>query len=274
MTMTTPALRCRLLLAAAIALVASACDVRTAIDITVNDDDSGVIEIALSVDPPTAGRMIEAAEQTGSPNPLDLGAQFEAVDDRWQVEPITASADAAEGGQSAITGPNTGWRLRAEFADLDALAALLNDFHAGLADDDARLFRDLVVERRFDGGLRVDGEVGVQLPEVLGIESDLLSFDGDDLDAFVEEFGDEVLESNLTVTLPMQIASSNADEQTATAARWTFNGPGLQPVDARTVAGPTPLWLLIAVGVSAAIAAGIISRRIRRRRELRRVSVR
>lgn len=177
------------------------CEVRTELNVTVEEDGSGQVELAVALDEDAVSRRPDLFEE------LDLS---DLVDSGWEV---SGPADEPDGA--------TWIRARHRFATADELGSLIEDV-AGAEGP----FRDFRLTRedefaesryRFDGTVDLTAGAGAlaadpQLAEALGAEP--VELIEDRLDGSIEE----MVDLQVAVRLPGSMESSSPDQ--ASEAVW------------------------------------------------------
>ncbi len=238
----------RRLLAALLLLVALAgCQLRTEIGITVEDDGSGAIAVAVGLDD-------EALERAGEIQVDDLEATG------WTITGPEVEDDGLH------------WfRATKPFGTPDEAGAVMAEIAEGSP------FQDFMVERRkgfgtstyrFTGTVDFTDGLGQLGDDELAAELDGEPL-GEDIAAIEERLGesiDRLVQVEIAVRLPGDV-SSNAPTKADNGAKWT---PGIGDSPVLLVASSTDRDLtvlgLAAAAVLAALAAAVVTvRRLRRR---------
>lgn len=216
-----------------VALLATACEMRFYMDLTVEDDGSGTMAFDLTADG-------ELRELTGGQ--MDIAELLNADPSQpCDVEPLS-------------DGDFQGARMTCPFASLEEL---MDDMIAPMGED-----YDPTMPQPMSGfQLERDGDVFLLRMDATDINAsyDLTSgFDGGDWD-LDDPYADEApmdmssfLDIRFTATLPGEIISHNADFVDGAALTWSF--PTAEPwlmAESRVRSGMSPIaiWFLIAVGV-------------------------
>lgn len=227
----------------------SACQLRIAVDVAVEESGAGAFELQVAADEELAELLADA----GADPLADLDALRAVVPD-W-----TVTLD--EGAELAVTFATT-------FEEPADLAERTDRLHDALDDIDGRLFDDLALVLE-DDRLRFTGALGVVPPEVPGATGAGVEFDVDDLRRLLEERGDEFVRYDLRVTLPRPAVEHDADEVEGRSLTWNLPVGELRRVEAVASVGSDRTWW-IAGGVAALAAvvsaSVIVSLRLRGRR--------
>lgn len=229
-------------------VLASACQVRLASDVTIERDGSGTFAFQVSLD-----EELTTVLQDAGMDPLEGLEEASAAAPGWEV--VRQPDD--DGG--------VGVRLRASFDDPSGFQRLAADLNAALDQDDLRVHEDLRLERRDGGALAISGRVGLRLPAAPGAEGVGVGFDADDLQRLLEERGDEFVRYDVRVTLPAAPVSHDADEFDGDSLIWHAPLGQMRTISAVSAdPGPPPLLVaaLIALGAAAvAFVAVLVWRR-------------
>lgn len=248
----------RLLLTLAAVGVLAACEVRTEIAVDVDDDGSGVVTVAVGLDPDAVDRFPGLEQELRLD---DLGATG------WEITGPTLEADGFTWirGSKPFARPEEAGAVLAEVAGADGP------------------FRDFVVERdrsfarttyRFAGVVDFTGGL-----ERFGDDALAAALDGEplgeDVSAIEERVGaaiDEAFTFRVAVRLPGDITSSNAPTEADNGAVWEPSLSEAGPVElvAESETTRTGSIVLVAVAVVAGVAAVAVlvsSRGRPRRRE-------
>lgn len=205
----------RIAVAALVLLALGGCEVRTELNVTVEDDGSGRLELAVALDEEAMSRRPGLLEN------LDLG---QLTDSGWEV---TGPAEEADGA--------TWIRARRDFASPGDLGALVDDIAGeGGPFRDFRLERgDGFAERRYRFAGTVDFTAGAgaltddpELAEALEAES---------IELLEERLGaaiDEMVRVQVAVRMPGSV-DSNALTQASNGAVWRPSVVGREPVELR-----------------------------------------
>lgn len=219
---------CRLLPVLALCLLASACQLRLATDLTLDADGGGTIELVVALDAELAELLDDAGVDLRRGLSETAGAAPE-----WEIE----EREIEEGMEL---------RFRSRFEDPDQLQRLVDDLHAGLDAQDGRLLRSLDVRLAPDGAVLVEGSAGLLLPETTGAEGFGVDVDGDELRRLLDERGDEFVRYDLRVTLPADPVESDADVVEGRTLLWELPVGETRFVSARSEAPSDRTWLVVA----------------------------
>lgn len=220
-------------------VLASACQVRLASDVTVERDGSGTFAFEISLDE----EMTTALQDAGM-DPLQGLEEASAAAPEWEV----VRQPDADGG--------VGVRLRASFDDPSGFQRLASELNAALDQDDLRVHEDLRLERRDSGALAVSGRVGLRLPAAPGAEGVGVGFDADDLQRLLEERGDEFVRYDVRVTLPAAPVRHDADEVDGNSLVWHAPLGEMRTISAVSAdPGPPPLLIAALIALGAAVVA-------------------
>ncbi len=239
-----------------------ACQLRTELNVTVDPDGGGTVELGIGLDDDALERHPDLGQDVADGGVLDVG---DLVDGGWEVTGPAREADGL-----------TWLRARQDFGTPEELATLVDE----LAGEDGP-FRDFRVERvdafasteyRFGG--TVDFTRGVEgvtedaeLAEALGAEP---------LDLLEERLGaavDELVQVQVAVRLPGEVAS-NAPTRASNGAVWrpsVLERESVQLAATGTVERTERLvWVAVAVAAAFALVCLVAVRlvlRARRRAE-------
>lgn len=237
MAATLPGHRRRhLVVVAALAVLASACQIRVGTDVTITSDGSGGLALTVAVDEEIVASL--AADE------IDLFAGLEALPDDWTVE-----RSDPDGG-AAVT-------ITADFDDPAGLRERVGDLRAGLDDEDPMLLDDVEVTVDEDGGATFSGRAGFRPPSSTGIRGVGVQFDGDDLAALLTERGDEVLRVDLRVTMPGPVVDGNADQVDGSVATWRLPVTELAEVRLVSEAGADRRWWVVVAAALVGVVFGL-----------------
>lgn len=237
--------RGRLLLLLAVAVLASACQVRVGTDVTIGADGSGRIALTVAMDEELAGSL----EADG----IDPFAGLEDLPDGW-----TVALSRPDGGQAAT--------VSADFDDPDGLAERVAQLQQGLDEDDPVILDDVDLAVADDGSAELRARAGLRPPSSTGLEGGGVTFDGDALAALLEERGDEVLRVDLRVSMPGPVVDTDADEVDGRSATWHL--PTTELVDVHAVSDPPAdrTWWVVGGAALVGVAVGWVGFRLLRRR--------
>lgn len=227
----------RLVLLVALGLVAAACEVRTELNITVADDGSGTLEVALGLDEDALERRPDIFEQ------LDL-SDLEGTG--WEI-----GAPTEEGGVTWLT-------VRHDFGAPEELGPLVAQVAgAGGPLRDFRLVRDdEFAETRYRFSGTVDFTAGAP---ALASDPELADALGaDPIELLEERLGtaiDELVDVQVAVRLPGDV-ESNAPTQASNGAVWQPSIVERQAVElqATSTLARTERWIWLGVAVAAGFA--------------------
>lgn len=231
------------------ATLTAGCRMTVEVDLTVEPDASGRLELALTVDR-ELGDLLERAG-------VDVATRVRgALDGAWSLE----EAAPADGGGRLV--------LAADFADAGELGRLVADLNAGLDARDPRILQDVQLRTLEDGDLELTAMAGLRPPDVPGVEGDGVPLTPEDLAQTLATMGDRAVAYTLTATLPGEIVETD-DGATVDGERVVWR-PGVGELRTiRAVADPPePPYLLLAAAataVAAVAAATVVARRRRRR---------
>jgi hypothetical protein len=237
--------RALLLAAAALAVLASACQVRVGTDVRVATDGSGRLALTVALDQELADSL--------AGDGFDPFAGLDELPDGWSVD-----RSEPDGGQ-AVT-------LTADFDDPAGLSDRVAQLRSGLDEEDPLLLEDVQLDVAEDGGATFAAHAGFRPPSSTGFDGGGVAFDGDDLATLLEERGDEVMRVDLRVTLPGHVVDGNADEVDGATATWAL--PVTELADVRAVGDPprSRTWWLVGAAAAVGVAVGWIGYGLVRRR--------
>lgn len=242
-------------LALVAAVVLTACQLRTEVNVSVTEDGSGTVEVALALDEEAASRRPDLADELEVDDLVATG---------WEV---TGPAEEADGW--------TWIRARHDFGDPAEVALLVDE----IAGPDGP-FRDFRLQRadgfaetsfRFEGVVDFTGGLDAavadrDLAETLGAEPLEL------LDERLEQAIDRVVQVQVAVRLPGTV-ESNAPTRASNGAVWRPSVVEPEPVELRATSTVTNTDRLVWTGIAALaglvlvvlLVVWIVRRRRRRR---------
>ncbi len=233
------------LVLAVAALALSACQIRVGTDIAITEDGSGRIALTVALDEELASSL--AADG------FDPFAGLEDLPDGWQV-----ARSEPDGGQAAT--------VTSDFDDPAELAARVSQLGDGIDDEDPVVLRDVEVAVAEDGSASFRGRAGLRPPSSTGLEGVGVTFDAQDLQALLDERGEQVMRVDLRVTMPGPVVDGNADEVDGATAAWQL--PVTELVDVEAVSDPPSdrdWWIIAGAGVLG-LAVGVAVVGVFRRR--------
>jgi hypothetical protein len=235
-------------------VVLAACEARFDSSVVVNDDESGLVSVELSLD----DELRQLLEEQGGEQLLGFADQLQDVPDGWSAEEFTE-------------GVFEGVRISAEFADFDDLQDKLAAFDDQLAESELALpasFRTLGLSRDGDR-FRFEADLG---QATAGLED----VAGDGLGGFdVAQIIDTIFTIRFIVTMPGEVIEHNADivDEATNTLTWQITSQSSTSTllaVSEAASGPA-IGSLLAVGVIVLAVLGIIglvvSRSRRRRAE-------
>jgi hypothetical protein len=228
----------RLLLLGAIGLALGACEVRTELNVTVEDDGSGEVEVALGLDEDALSRRPDVFEE------LDLS---DLEDTGWEVRGPATDADGF-----------TWLRVRHAFGAPEELATLVAQ--VGGEDGPVRDFRlereDTFAQTRYAFAGTVDFTAGAgavaddpELAEALGAEPIEL------LERRIGAAVDELVKVQVALRMPGEV-TSNAPTQASNGAVWRPSVSGRDAIElqATSTLARTERWIWLGVAAAAGFA--------------------
>lgn len=230
-------------LLAGLALLATGCGARVALDLSLDADGAGTLAVTL-----TADAELEARARAAGVDPLGdvaaAGARLEASG--WQVTEVPQTAGGREVRLSVpFAGPAELEEVAGELAaalsapEMQPLGAL----RADVTDD------EIVVET--SAGLVPTGAVAD-----LGLEPD---------EAVALLVREAAVDYTITLSLPGEVVETNADDPAATPLRWAI-APGEQVRVYAVGERPRSPWLaLVAAGAAVGLAVLLVALRATRR---------
>lgn len=230
----------------ALAVLASACQVRVGTEVAIGRDGDGRLAVTIALDEELLASL--------DADDLDPFAGLDELPAPWTLE-----RGAADGGE-AVT-------VSAPFDDSAGLAQRVADLQDGLDGEDPVLLDDLVLEVADDGSATFSGRAGFRPPSSTGLDGEgVIAFDGDALTALLEARGDEVMRVDLRVTLPGPIVDGNADEVDGSTATWQL--PTTELAEVRAVGDPPVdrTWWVVASAAVLGLVLGLVATGLRRRR--------
>lgn len=231
------------LLAGVLAVLLAGCQVSVGGDVTVSEDGSGRLQLTIGLDEELAASLAEDG--------IDPFAGLEELPDGWQVE---------RDGDRTVT-------VSADFASPEGLTQRVQQLQGGLDGEDPMVLDHLDLTVEDDGAARLEGWAGFRPPSSTGLRGAGVAFDGDDLQALLEERGEEVLRVDLRVAMPGRVVDSNADEVDGSLATWRL--PVTELAQVRVASEPPSLlqqWLPVAVGALVGLVLGVLVVRLVRSR--------
>lgn len=238
---------CALVLAATVAGTLSGCRLGLDVALDVARDGSGRLAVALAAD---AAANQRAAAAGADPLALVADAGERLAGQGWETREETAADGSRE-----VT-------LSVEADDAAALSAQAAELAEALAAPEARPLEPLRVTLTEDR-VEVAGAAGLVPGEAVAE----YGLSPEQAIALLAER--DALDYRVTVTLPAQVLSSNADTTEESTLTWQV-APGEQVAISATGVRPRFPWPLVAAGAAAAlllaVAAVALSRRARRRR--------
>lgn len=230
----------RAALAVLAGLVLTACQLRTELNITVDDDGSGVLELAVALDDDALERRPDVFDE------LDLS---DVIDTGWEV---TGPAEEADG--------RTWIRARHDFGTPEELGPLVDEvagedgpFQAfGLAREDA------FAETRFAFEGTVDFSAGAAAftddPELAeALEAD----PGELIEDRLGQAIDEIVQVQVAVRLPGSL-DSNAPVRASNGAVWRPSVVEREVIDLQATGTVSRSERLVWVGVAVAAGLGLV----------------
>ena len=250
----------RVVLVLALAVLASACQLRLATDIDVHRDGSGHLELRVVMDQELTSRLTDAG-----------------------IDPTLGLDDAASGAPDwtvDTSRPDDGLAVTfgTDFATPDELSRRVEELQSSLDDQDASLLRDVLLQVDDDGSARFRARAGLLLPTSPGVAGDGVTFDGEDLRQLLTADGQSLVRDDLRLTLPGQASSSSADERDGRTLTWHLPVGEQATISADGAVPSRWPWLPSTVAFAATLLAGALVvwwlRRRRARRRARRASSR
>lgn len=240
----------RALLLGLLAVLLAGCQVRVATSVDVGADGSGRLELLVALDEELSTSL--AADE------VDPFAGIADLGEGWTVD-----REEVDGGDAL--------RVRTSFASPAELTSRVEELNAGLDEEDPAVLEDVSLTVAEDGRATFAARAGLRPPSSTGIEAAGLQPDGDALQRLLEERGDELVRTELRVTLPGPILEASGpadggDEPTVDGRTVTWDLPptGLVEVSA-TGDVPSDRTLVLAVGAGvlafALVAAAVALRR-------------
>lgn len=229
------------------AVLLAGCNLAVGVDVTVNADGSGRLELAFRLDEELAASL----EADG----FDPSFGFDRLDEAasgWAVD-----VDRGDGLEV---------RVRAAFDDqveLDERVRALNDQVEVI--EDGAILDSLQVDVAEDGLVSVAGEATLVLPATTGATGDGVVFDGDDLRALLDEQGEDIFRAEIRVRMPGPVLDSNADVVDGRTATWVLAVDETTSLEASAQPDPDRTLLLVLavglVGLVVGAAFGLARRR-------------
>lgn len=241
-------------------VLASACQLRIATDVSIGRGGAGTMMLALGLD-----QELDTLLTDSGADPARGVDELAATAPDWSV-----SAEPVDGGGREL-------RFEAEFGGPLEFRDLTLGLQSALSPDDGALFRDLEIRVAGDGSVTFSGEAGLALPTTTGAEGDGVAFDGDDLAALIAEQGDRVVRYDLRVTLPADPVEHDADTAEGATLTWQLPVDGMRSVRAVSAPPTTSLFMVIGgvFGVTLLVVALLVvvlrRRAVIRRRRANRV---
>ncbi len=237
------AVRCRRLLLLLAVLLVSACNAEVLTTVTVEEDGSGQVEVALVMEPELAAQL---------PDLQSAGiALADARASGWVVEPRELTDDGS-----------TRIRATKEFANPDQFSEVINE----VSGSDG-LFRDFELERVSSFAqvsYRLTGQLAPAGFTSFG-DADLDALLGEPLDSFVQRIGADPAATTvrLALTLPGEVPPDGSngtrlDQASDSTTRfWRVTLASTQPVSVRSESTTREIAALVALGV--AVLTGVVA---------------
>lgn len=243
-------MRLSLVTIAFLSLALMGCELRLAVDIDVDRTGAGTFDVAVELD----GDLTRTLEDAGVDVLAGLDELREAATG-WVIE----DGRTDDGGIEL--------RMSAAFDDPSEFQRLADSFHAALDEEDPRIFEALRMDRRRDGSVAVSGHVGLILPASPGVRGEAVEIDEDEVERLLEEQGDDAIAYDVRVTLPHELEETDADEVVDRSAVWRAPVGEMRAIAAVSEpAGWPRAFILVGIGIAAAVAAAIVvfvARRLR-----------
>lgn len=225
----------RALLLGLLAMVLAGCQVRVATDVHVAADGSGRLELLVALDEELSASL--AADE------IDPFAGLDDIGEPWR-----SATETVDGGDAI--------RLSTSFASPAELADRVDELGAGLDEEDPAVLEDVGLTVDADGSATFSALAGFRPPSSTGIDAEGLAPDGEALQALLAERGDELVRTELRLTLPGDVTEASGGDEAD------------RRVDGRTVTWDLPPTGLVAVSATGdvpadrtiyyAVAAGVL----------------
>ena len=231
-------------------LVLTACKVRLDVALVINEDETGTIEFAVSMDQ----EIRDLLSQSGN----DQLPIADSLPEGWVSEEF-------------VDGGFEGARAIAAFSSLDDFGSLLNVVTGGVLGENSAASTDVFSQLQ----LARDGDLYNFSVDLTGLEASLRAAlggaagDTGGLDSSV--FLSELIDMRIVLTMPGEIVSSNADATAESTLTWNLSvrddGKTLmaQSIVAIPI-GPNVVVPVVAVALSVAAALIVIRRRSTQRK--------
>ncbi len=259
--------RLRLLPLAALVLLGSACEVRTRVQVTVEEDGSGVVEVAVGLDREALARVPDL-DDDGTSDVTDLVALVRTDDLEaagWRVrEPREAGSDTTWIRVSKPFG--TPSEANAILAEVSGPSGPLRDLRLSRSTGFASTKLSFSGTADLSGGLEAFGDSGLSQ----ALDGEPLGEDASQIEQRIGEPLADAFRVEVVVDLPGGL-SANTDDRAGGAARWSPRlGSSAESLSASGSVRHWPVLLLtvlaglcIVAGVAAAVRLVIAGRRPR-----------
>lgn len=237
-------------------VLGSACEVRATVDVVVEEDGSGTVEVAVGLDADALAQVPDL-DGDGRSGAADLSALVRTEDLEaagWEVsEPSEAGSDLTWIRVSKPFG--TPEEANAILAEVTGPEGPLRDLRLERSTGFAATELTFTGTADLSGGLEAFGDAGL----VEALDGEPL---GEDVAQIEERIGGPVADAvrlDVTVDLPGGL-DANTDDRDGGAARWTPRlGDAAQPMEATGSVRDMPVLLLTGVAVATGIALVVLA---------------
>lgn len=232
-----------------LALVASACQIRTDVTLEINADESGTLGFELGFD----REFRQFAESEGGSGEFS----FDGFDDLAGNAPDGWSATDFDDGQFA------GTRISTPFSSLADLDAQLREIEAGQSDDPTSNLFDMMSVTRNGDTYTFEATLS-QLDQALADAGS----EGFDFGLDPAQFLEDIFVIRFLVTMPGEITSHNADQVEGSTAIWQIP-LNVQTTTLRASSGPGGGFGIVPILITVAGLAilGLLGMTVMRRRQ-------
>jgi hypothetical protein len=227
-----------------LALLATGCQVRLAVDVAVDRNGAGQVVVSVGAD----AELLQRAAAAGA-DPL---GELRQAGERLAADGWETADRTHEDGSRAVT-------LSARFSGPDEFNHLAHDLAGALAAPEVRLLEPFVLEVS-PQVLRIEGAAALEPTEVMteiGLRPE---------DAVRLARDHELIDYAISVTLPGEVLETNADEHDGPLLRWAVEPGERVAIHAVAQRPPGPWWPWVAMAAAAAVMVVAVAAAVRRRR--------